>query len=200
MKVLFLDFDGVLNSKQHFMMTKHEGIQTAEDKDLADFLMMKHQTNVNNMWVLGYILTKLPDLKIVISSAWGKFYNLDQFKRLFKSYELDETRLIGITPRKFSSYRCNEINWWLKEQNEMEEHDCPLETSAGPCAIHDAFKARKPVEIQWLALDDHEIFQLNDPELVNQHLTDSWVGVTMNDAFKIIKHFDPKFRAPFFGI
>lgn len=177
MKVLFLDFDGVLNSKQHFMMTKHEGIQTAEDKDLADFLMMKHQTNVNNMWVLGYILKQVPDLKIVISSAWGKFYTLDQFKRLFQYYKLDETRLIGITPRKMSSNRCNEIHWWL------EDNVPPTGETT-----------------QWIALDDHEIFELGDHDVVNQHLTDPWVGVTMNDAFKIIRGFKADYREPWFGI
>lgn len=177
MQVLFLDFDGVLNSKQHFMMTKHDDMQTAEDKDLADFFMMKHQTNVNNMWVLGYILKQLPDLKIVISSAWGRFYTLDQFKRLFTHYKLDETRLIGITPRKMSSNRCNEIHWWLEENP----------PAAGETA-------------KWIALDDHEIFDVNEYDMVNQHLTDSWVGVTMNDAFKIIKHFKPSFKEPWFGI
>src|SRR5882672_3654203 len=112
MQVLFLDFDGVLNSKQHFMMIKHDEVAYDVDEELKDFLTMKQQVNVNNIWVLGYILEKLPDLKIVISSAWGKFYSLDQFKRLFKALKLDETRLIGITPRKMSSYRCNEIHWW----------------------------------------------------------------------------------------
>ncbi len=200
MQVLFLDFDGVLNSKQHFMMTKHDELPGTEDPEYADFLMMKHQTNVNNMWVLGYILKNLPELKIVISSAWGLHYNLEQFKRLFKFYKLDPERLIGITPRKISSYRCNEIHWWLEEQNQKEEHDCPLETSSGPCDKCEAFDKRVPINIQWIALDDHEIFRLDEPDIANQHLTDSWVGVTMNDAFKIIKHFDPKYREPWFGI
>lgn len=177
MQVLFLDFDGVLNSKQHFMMIKNEEIETTEDPESADYLLMKLQVNVNNMWVLGYILRQLPELKIVISSAWGLHYNLDQFKRLFKHFDLPEDRLIGITPRKMSSYRCNEIQWWLEE--------------AAPAAGE---------TIQWIALDDHEIFRLDEDDIRNQLLTDSWVGVTMNDAFKLIRHFNPKFREPYFGI
>lgn len=200
MQVLFLDFDGVLNSKQHFMMIKNQRPQHADDPELADLFLMKLSVNVNNMWVLGYILKQLPDLKIVISSAWGLHYNLDQFKRLFRAFKLDETRLIGITPRKMSSYRCNEIRWWLDDQNAQEEHECKMETSEGPCANCIEFKARTPVEITWIALDDHEIFQLDEPEIKNQHLTDSWVGVTMNDAFHIIKHFNHNFREPWFGI
>lgn len=188
MQVLFLDFDGVLNSKQHFMMIRNDRIKGVEDPELADFLLMKQGVNVNNMWVLGYILRQLPELKIVISSAWGLHYDLDQFKRLFKAFKLDETRLIGITPRKLSSYRCNEINWWLEEQKETKfDEDHNVVSTNG-------------LDIQWIALDDHEIFRLDEPEINNQHLTDSWVGVTMNDAFKIIKHFNPNYREPFFGI
>ncbi len=200
MQVLFLDFDGVLNSKQHFMMIKNDKVAYHEDKEFNDYLVMKQQTNINNMWVLGFILKSLPDLKIVISSAWGKFYGLDQFKRLFKHYKLDPERLIGITPRKMSSYRCNEIHWWLSSVNEPDEHLCPKETGATECDTCKVNDARVHVDIQWIALDDHEIFALDEPDIKNQHLTDSWVGVTMNDAFKIIKHFNPKFIAPWFGI
>ncbi len=174
MKVLFLDIDGVLNSKQHFLMVPElKSKSNAKTLEAADLFRMKQDVNTNNMWVLGYILKNVPDLKIVISSAWGKFYKLEQFKELFKIYKLDETRLIGITPRKMSSYRCNEIRWWLEE-------NAPL---AGEL-------------IQWLALDDHAIFELDEDEKRNEHLTDSWVGVTMNDAFKIIRHFDHKFNLP----
>lgn len=178
MQVLFLDFDGVLNSKQHFMMIKDQKVAYHEDKEFSDYLVMKQQTNANNMWVLGYILKQLPDLKIVISSAWGLHYKLDQFKRLFKYYKLDETRLIDITPRKLSSYRCNEIHWWLEL----------------------AVEKFSPDSMRWIALDDHEIFRLDEDDIKNQHLTDAWVGVTMNDAFKIIQHFKPDFKAPWFGI
>lgn len=177
MQVLFLDFDGVLNSKQHFMMIKNVVVQDAKYPETTEFLESKLMLNPNNMWVLGYILKELPDLKIVISSAWGKFYDLDYFKLLFKAFELDESRLIDITPRKLSSYRCNEINWSLELLTEKYNE-----------------------AIQWIAVDDHEIFNPDEDEFRNQHLTDSWVGLTLLDALKIIKHFDPKFKLPFFGI
>ena len=201
MQVLFLDFDGVLNSKQHFLMTKNDKLRGADTLEVADLLRMKHDTNKNNMWVLGYIMEKLPDLKIVISSAWGLHYSLEQFQEFFKVWKLDGSRVIGITPRKMSSYRCNEINWWLQEQNENEEHDCPKEEKPeDDCATCEKNAKREYVDIKWAALDDHEIFRLDEPEVKNQFLTDSWVGVTMNDAFKIIRHFKPDFREPYFGI
>jgi hypothetical protein len=124
------------------------------------------------MWILGFILKTLPDLKIVISSAWGHHYRLDQFKELFKIFKLDEKRLIGITPRKMSSYRCNEIQWWLDDN---------------------------PAD-KWIAVDDHVIFNLEDPDKKNEYLTDGWVGLTMPDAFEIIRHFKPDYISPDFGI
>jgi hypothetical protein len=179
MMVLFLDFDGVLNSKQHFMMADDKGAAHYDgDLDFADYMDMSQNVNANNMWVLRYILSQLPDLKIVVSSAWGKFYSLDRFKLLFRRFRLDESRLIGITPRKISSQRRDEIRWWLDLQGEKTPGE----------------------RIAWLALDDHEIFQLGEADKKNEYLTDSWVGVTMNDAFKVIRHFDPDFIAPFFGI
>ena len=63
---------GYLNSKQHIIAMgdfKNPGADTLSD---ADLFTMKRETNANNMWVLGFILDQLPDLKIVISSAWRR--------------------------------------------------------------------------------------------------------------------------------
>jgi len=169
MNVLFLDFDGVLNSKQHYLATKDFKIKGASSPDAADLLRMKHDVNSNNMWVLGYILKQLPELKIVISSAWGLHYDVEQFKELFRMFKLDDSRILGITPRKMSSYRCNEVRWWL---------------------------ADNPDVTNWITVDDHTIFQIEDPEKLNEYTTDSWIGLTMRDAFKIIQHFNPSYTEP----
>ncbi len=169
MKVLFLDFDGVLNSKQHFLAIKEKKIPNADTLHDADLFTMKQNVNFNNMWVLKYILKQVPDLNIVISSAWGAHFSLEQFKELFKIFRLPSSRLIGITPRKFSSYRSNEIRWWLEDHKATEK---------------------------WIAVDDHVIFNIGDEDKVNEYLTDSWIGLNMHDAEKIIQHFDPKFELP----
>jgi hypothetical protein len=170
MKVLFLDFDGVLNSKQHFLSIMDKKKPAADTLSDADLFHMKQSVNYNNMWVLGYILKQVPDLKIVISSAWGAQFSLPQFKELFKIFRLPSSRLIGITPRKFSSSRNMEIMWWLEDQKDVEA---------------------------WIAVDDHPIFYLEDKKnFANQYLTDSWIGLNMQDAFKIIKHFNPEYHQP----
>lgn len=170
MNILFLDFDGVLNSKLHFLMQKEmpkvPGADTLVD---ADLFRMKRDVNKNNMWALKYVLTNVPDLKIVISSAWRNFYDMESFKELFEMFDMDGKRIIGKTPKKFSSERIHEIHEYLDEHKGITK---------------------------WLALDDHVIFNLGDCDKVNEVLTDSWVGLTMPDAVKIIKHFKPDFKEP----
>lgn len=168
-----LDFDGVLNSKQHILAMgdfKNPGAATLND---ADLFTMKRETNANNMWVLGFILDQLPDLKIVISSAWRLHYEIEQFKELFKIYKLDGSRIIGKTPKKFSSERHTEIGMWLD----------------------DTFDATGDF-IDFLAVDDHVIWDLMHKSKDREILTDPWVGLSMHDAFRIIKHFDPTFKEP----
>ncbi|MGH7974815.1 MAG: HAD domain-containing protein [bacterium] len=177
MKILFLDMDGVCNSKQHFMMIKHIEVPPAETLSDADLFMMKLTTNANNMWVLKYILEQVPDLKIVISSAWRLHYQMDSFTELFKIYGLPTDRIIDKTPKKFSSERVHEIHMWLDDYKENHGH-----------------------EVDWIALDDHVIFNLEDPDKKREFLTEPWAGVTMKDAFAIIKHFKPQYHQPFYEI
>jgi HAD domain in Swiss Army Knife RNA repair proteins len=184
MKVLFLDCDGVTNSKAHFLATKDFKVHGADTLSDADLFAMKRDTNANNMFVLGYILDQVPDLKIVISSSWRLHYDLESFKDLFKIFNLDGSRIIGKTPKKFTSERVHEIHMWLDEVNEIkyDEDDKEIPTAK--------------VKVDWVALDDHTIFNLEDPDKFREFLTDGWTGVTMHDAFKIIKHFNPNYKEP----
>jgi len=172
MNILFLDVDGVLNSKQHFLATKVVKVPGTDTLVDADLFAMKKDTNSNNMWCLGYILDKVPDLKIVISSSWRNHYDLESFKELFKICKLDGDRIIGKTPRRFSSTRSSEIHEYLADLNDHI------------------------TDINWVAIDDHEIFLLEETDRKNQILTDNWVGLTLLDAFKVIKHFNPNFKEP----
>jgi hypothetical protein len=174
MNILFLDVDGVLSSKQHFLATKDAKTPPADTLSDADLFIMKRDTNKNNMWCLGYILEKVPDLKIVISSSWRLHYSIESFEELFKIYGLDGDRIIGKTPKKLSSTRANEIHFWLDDFVNDKENPMP----------------------RWVALDDHKIFELHSVEEANEVLTDSWVGLTLPDVFKVIKHFDPNFKEP----
>lgn len=173
MKVLFLDFDGVLNSIQHYLATKDIKVRGATTLNDADLWAMKRDVNANNMWALGYILEKVPDLKIVISSAWRLHYDIESFKELFEIFKLDGSRIIGKTPKKLSSERCHEIVMWL-DDNDYETGEV----------------------VDFMTIDDHIIFDIEHPYKPRELQTDPWVGMTMHDAFKIIKHFKPDFNEP----
>jgi hypothetical protein len=178
MKVLFLDFDGVLNNKQYLMSLRElpemPGADTLSD---ADLFCMKREVALNNMWILRYIMKQVPDLQIVISSSWRLHYDIESFKELFKIFNMDGERIIGKTPKKFSSERVHEIHMWLEDYNETHKD-----------------------EVDFVAVDDHVIFNLEDPDKAREFLTDGWTGITMHDAFKIIKHFKPDFKEPVFYI
>lgn len=173
MNILFLDFDGVLNSKQHFLMIKNLSTPPADTLNDADLFSMKRNVNANNMWALKYILDNIPDLKIVISSAWRNYYELEQFKELFKLFGLDESRIISKTPKKFSSERCHEVRMWLDDYIELHHK-----------------------QVDFLAVDDHTVWDLTHEFKAREILTDGWMGLTMQDAFRIIKHFNPEFKEP----
>lgn len=168
MKVMMLDVDGVLNSKQHLYAVKDKKVRGAKTLSNANLFVMKCDVNQNNMWALGYLLKEIPDLKIVISSAWRLHYDLSDFKELFKIFKLDETRIIGKTPKQFTSERRHEIREWLSDYE----------------ALHGKV-------VDWVSVDDHIIFNLEDPDKFREHTTNSWVGLTMPDVFKIIRHFYP---------
>jgi Swiss Army Knife RNA repair-like protein len=170
MNILMLDCDGVLNSKQHFLMLEDQKLTNASRLRVLPSEYMTTYTDAKNVWCLKYILENVPDLKIVISSSWRNVFELEQFKELFKHYGLDGERIIGKTPRKLSSVRSEEIRMWLDNSDE--------------------------VITNWIALDDHKIWNLGDPEEINEVLTDPWIGLTMLDAFKIIKRFNLNFKEP----
>ena len=99
MKVIFLDFNGVLD--------------TSENMDEIDF---------NNLQRLKYIVEKT-DAKIVISSSIkNSFYYTGHFSKLLmhviKTIENEQMEVIGITPK--SSTRENEIKLYLNSHADIE--------------------------------------------------------------------------------
>jgi hypothetical protein len=97
MKVLFLDFDGVLNLWPNPSRT-------------GEF----SKTACINLEML---LNRVPDLKIVISSSW-KAYGLDAVRDILKSNGIDPRRVIDITGEEQSTderdHRGYQVDCWLE--------------------------------------------------------------------------------------
>ena len=103
MKVLFLDFDGVLNL-----------IPTSSN----DGKFYKPA-----MINLEFLLNKIPDLRIVVSSTWRR-NGLESVKEILKENGIDPRKVIDITGHEKSSddrdHRGYQVECWLKRNPEVK--------------------------------------------------------------------------------
>ena len=175
--ILFLDFDGVLNSVAHFLTTPN-----TVDMFLDVKQTFKSNLDPHNVKLINYILEQVPELEIIISSSWGHGYRLPDIKKGLKFAGLKKEhakRIIAITPRKMSSHRCNEVVWAIRDLQD------------------DGWKCEK-----WLTLDDHSIFPDYGPEdsygqfVPREIKTSPLTGLVIGEAWQIIKYFKPDFKYP----
>lgn len=109
MRLIFLDFDGVLNSYQSTMYWDRHKLP---EERLIHKLCPIATSN------LQFLLDKCPDLDIVISSTWRKIHELEWIKdHLWKS-GVDGSRVRGRTPVMGSRMRGQEIDLFIKEWHE----------------------------------------------------------------------------------
>lgn len=104
MKVIFLDFDGVLNSAASF---KYE--LRRKCSRVSDTLSAIACSN------LQYILEQDSSIKLVISSTWRKLHTLNELQNILNSYGVEAARIIGKTPVSFGGNRGHEIRSWLDD-------------------------------------------------------------------------------------
>lgn len=102
--VLFLDFDGVLNSEASFRLEIRKGTER-----VCDTLSEIACSN------LQQVLEKCPDLRIVVSSTWRLLHSLDDLRVILRRYGVDDTRVIDKTPATLSGERGREIDLWLND-------------------------------------------------------------------------------------
>jgi hypothetical protein len=145
MKVLFLDFDGVLN------------IYPNPSKS-GSF----HKTAVIN---LEFLLSKVTDLKIVVSSSW-RTYGLDAVKDILKSNGIDPRKVIDVTGHEQSTdekdHRGYQVECWLK---------------------------RHPNVKQFAIVDDNTDFVPLKHKLVK---TNKYIGLTQNNVERLIEVLEDK--------
>lgn len=108
MKVIFLDFDGVLNSEASFRYEDSRKILHVSDT-------LSHVACSN----LQYILEQDADVKLVISSTWRKIHTMDELKQILNSYGINTNRVYSKTPSVVSGDRSQEINMYLEAHPEV---------------------------------------------------------------------------------
>lgn len=167
-KILFLDFDGVLNCWQSFFMKKEN------PRDLDDLPIGLESLISNfderNVWCLKYIVKNVPGIEIVISSSWRNSFPLDEIKKALGYFGLDPSVIIGVTPNvlRFSGgTRGEEIRTWMEDNLNGEE-------------------------VSFIILDDYCVGDFED----NFLKTDQMNGLVFSDAVRVIKHLNPEWKQP----
>ena len=100
MKVIFLDFDGVLNSNKYFINSTENQPFFLEDEKMELLKNIIKETNA----------------KIVLSTSWREIWGIDleiskKLKEYFDSYNID---IFDVTPC-INYNRVHEINFWIKQ-------------------------------------------------------------------------------------
>jgi hypothetical protein len=120
MKLLFLDFDGVLNSAQ-FARLQHR----AYLKDKSKSRPYRDEFCPICCSNLIYIIETIKDLKIVISSSWRLGSPVEELRSLLGRHGIPEDLIIDktphlVTPGEGSVPRGFEIQKWLDEHKELD--------------------------------------------------------------------------------
>ena len=217
MKILFLDFDGVLNSKQQAIWHRRRpGARERFGRPLArlvgyaiDFLFkfqvfprlrarwtefyLLHLTDHCSFCPIAcsnvqYILDEVPDAYIVVSSVW-RSWGLKNLRKILARNGIDPTRVVGRTGawEDGGDQRGDQIKAWL-DRHEQVVTWC--QWRAGPWyGIDEA-----PFEVvqAFAVLDD-------DSDMVavraNFVKTDYHLGCTVRDAERVIELLDPAKKA-----
>ena len=144
MKVIFLDFDGVLNSQGSFIYEsnrrkkhKEQGVKGQVNETLC---------NVNTA-NFQYVLDQYPEVKIVISSTWREIHELDWLRAKLESYHVDGSRVIDRTPKDYKdANRGLEIQQWLDLHPEVTHYVIIDDNDWG---IIEAHPSQKFVRTSW---------------------------------------------------
>lgn len=108
MKIIFLDFDGVLNSEASFSYEERRKVLHMRDT-------LSHVACSN----LQYILEQDASIRLVISSTWRKIHTMQELKNVLNSYGIDPNKVWDKTPAVMSGDRAHELNLWLEDHPEV---------------------------------------------------------------------------------
>lgn len=133
MKLIFLDFDGVLNSIDYARRTRQIGeMSTTYDIDPAAAERIRK-------------LVFETGAKIVVSSTWRIIHTLESLQRVLGVFDIPAKDVIGVTPR-MSMDRGHEIQAWLDSTEEDIETFVIIDDSSDmahllPNLIHTSWKS-----------------------------------------------------------
>lgn len=157
--LLFLDFDGVLNSAEHFRRIGispaqlNEQMNKIEDKDSQEaFNIMLRCFDMRAIERLNKILNAVPNLYIILSTHWGVNHSLERLIKVLRFLGVQRS-IVGKTRRKLSMHeRSSEIALTLTTWHNPVESFVILE-DAWP--MHDLEQYTVRTDARHGLLDEH---------------------------------------------
>jgi hypothetical protein len=165
MKVIFLDFDGVLNPMHYMhMLGKMWKESNGQIKSQDDYGHLFFEPNVK---ALNHILYET-DANIVVSSTW-RLSGKQVIKNLFfdRNMNLAWDSFIDITP---DNAQLSTLDLWLGDERGYEIK---------------AWLDKHPEVESYVIIDDNS--DMLEEQMLNFVKTNMWYGLTMEDAEKAIK-------------
>ena len=117
-KILFLDFDGVLNGLHWLTNPELQAKLRSATSMFERFAQELDPVLVNR--VDQFVIDN--DLKVVICSSWRILNTLDELKQYLTLSGWTSDTVIDITPKSPKGFRGDDINLWLDAHPEVTEY------------------------------------------------------------------------------
>lgn len=128
MKVIFLDFDGVLNSHQSATFWHNK----RDQKQWNNELYQQWQGSLKEYLAFEFcpialsnveeLFRRVPDLKIVVSSTWRFGETPETLAKILAPAKLVAGAIIDVTPSFRDGCRGDEIKYWLDHHPEVTDY------------------------------------------------------------------------------
>lgn len=111
-KVIFLDIDGVLNSREWFEKRYNGNVKDIHEKEYRS--LFERQADDIDPYALSLLKNFVDknDIKVVLSSTWRFLYSISEVSELFNMIGWDMT-FLDRTLEANSGHRGEEIKHWL---------------------------------------------------------------------------------------
>lgn len=125
MRIVFLDFDGVLNSDRYFERNPTMGFD-------------EEQLDPAKVQLLNALVGAADDIFVVVSSSWRVVWTVEEIQKLLKDQGFQYAdRIVSRTRSSVTGFRGKEIDDWLTLWQERQRIDPEAETIAAYAILDD---------------------------------------------------------------
>ena len=152
MKVIFLDFDGVLNSMKWYKRRKEMGME------IPTSFLHRSQYELDEAAVkMMSDFVKEVQASVVVSSSWRILHPIEELREIVKVCGWDAPEFIDVTPRSEKGFRGGEVGQWLKQTYHTIQSHVIFDDDG------DFYPDQPLVKTSWeLGLEQHHIDQARE--------------------------------------